>query len=44
MTESNKLRARLWQLLGDIPQATIPNVPGDVSQRRDRPYTGTLHI
>ena len=26
MTESNKLRARLWQLLGDIPQATIPNV------------------
>ena len=26
MTESNKLRARLWQLLGDIPQVTIPNV------------------
>ena len=26
MTESNKLRAGLWRLLGDIPQATIPNV------------------
>ena len=26
MNESNKLRARLWQLLGDIPKATIPNV------------------